>query len=153
MYTGILKTYHIIVRGLNTRMNYSKILTNVTIDADSPSLLLANLTEGITYTVSVAAATSAGLGPFSTPSVLSIDPLTKTLDKTHRFQINRDLADDFLTQPWFIGLLGLILAVMMLSFGAMVFVKRKHMIMKQAALSTMRGKYFHSNIDFFFSQF
>lgn len=48
--------------------------------------------------------------------------------------------DDFLTQPWFICLLGLVLAVLMLSFGAMVFVKRKHMIMKQAALSSMRGK-------------
>lgn len=48
--------------------------------------------------------------------------------------------DDFLTQPWFICMLGLVLAVLMLSFGAMVFVKRKHMIMKQAALSSMRGK-------------
>lgn len=47
--------------------------------------------------------------------------------------------DDFLTQPWFIGLLGLVLAIMMLSFGAMVFVKRKHMIMKQAALTSMRA--------------
>lgn len=47
--------------------------------------------------------------------------------------------DDFLTQPWFIGLLGLVLAIMMLSFGAMVFVKRKHMIMKQAALKGLRG--------------
>lgn len=29
----------------------------------------------------------------------------------------------------------------MLSFGAMVFVKRKHMMMKQSALNTMRGEY------------
>lgn len=48
--------------------------------------------------------------------------------------------DDVLTQPWFIVLLGLILAIMMLSFGAMVFVKRKHMLMKQSALGTIRGK-------------
>lgn len=50
--------------------------------------------------------------------------------------------DDFLTQPWFIALLGSILAIMMLSFGAMVFVKRKHMLMKQTAISTLRGKFF-----------
>lgn len=81
---GILKNYHIIVRGLDTRMNYSKILTNVTIEAQSPTLLLANLTEGVTYTVSVAAANDAGVGPFSSPSVLSIDPITKSLDKTIR---------------------------------------------------------------------
>lgn len=48
--------------------------------------------------------------------------------------------DDFLTQPWFIVLLGTILAILMLSFGAMVFVKRKHMLMKQTALTTMRGE-------------
>lgn len=49
--------------------------------------------------------------------------------------------DDFLTEPWFIVLLGSILALMMLSFGAMVFVKRKHMLMKQGALGTIRGKF------------
>lgn len=48
--------------------------------------------------------------------------------------------DDFLTKPWFILLLGSVLAIMMLSFGAMVFVKRKHMLMKQGALNTMSGK-------------
>lgn len=49
--------------------------------------------------------------------------------------------DDFLTQPWFIAILGSILAIMMLSFGGMVFVKRKHMLMKQSALSTIQGKF------------
>lgn len=48
--------------------------------------------------------------------------------------------DDFLTEPWFIVLLGSVLALMMLSFGAMVFVKRKHMLMKQGALGSIRGK-------------
>lgn len=83
-FLGLLKNYHIIVRGLDTRMNYSKVLTNVTIEAQSPTLLLANLTEGVTYTVSVAADNDAGIGPFSSPSVLSIDPVTKSLDKTIR---------------------------------------------------------------------
>lgn len=59
-----------------------------------------------------------------------------------RYPINHEHMDDFLTQPWFIALLGSILAIMMLSFGAMVFVKRKHMLMKQTAISTLRGKFF-----------
>lgn len=52
-----------------------------------------------------------------------------------RYPINH--VDDFLTETWFIVLLGSILAIIIMSFGAMVFVKRKHMLMKQGAL----GKY------------
>ena len=58
--------------------------------------------------------------------------------------------DDFLTQPWFIALLGSILAIVMLSFGAMVFVKRKHMLMKQSALTTIRGKFIYFILVFTF---
>lgn len=46
--------------------------------------------------------------------------------------------DDVITRPWFIALLGSIFIVMMLSFGAMVFIKRKHMLMKQSAINQMR---------------
>ncbi|ETN61240.1 hypothetical protein AND_007106 [Anopheles darlingi] len=74
---GILRSYNIIVRGVDLRSNYSKILSNVTIDATSSTLLLANLTEGVTYTVSIAAATIAGMGPFSNPATLRLDPITK----------------------------------------------------------------------------
>lgn len=68
-------------------MNKSRVLTNVTIDATAPTLLLANLTEGVTYTVSVAAGNRAGLGPYSSPATLRLDPITKRLDQTasHRF--------------------------------------------------------------------
>ncbi|XP_065081068.1 roundabout homolog 2-like [Ochlerotatus camptorhynchus] len=137
---GMLQTYQVIVRGLDLRSNYTKVLSNVTIDAGSPNLLLANLTEGVTYTVSIAAATNAGMGPFSSPATLRLDPVTKQLDQTsHRYPINHDNMDDILTKPWFIAVLGTILALMMLSFGAMVFVKRKQMLMKQSALTALRG--------------
>ncbi|XP_055601197.1 roundabout homolog 1-like [Uranotaenia lowii] len=137
---GILRTYHILVRGLDLRSNYTKILSNVTINATTPNLMLANLTEGVTYTVSIAAATSAGLGPFSNPATLRLDPITKQLDQSsHRYPINHDNMDDILTKPWFIAVLGTILALMMLSFGAMVFVKRKQMLLKQSALNSLRS--------------
>uniref|UniRef100_A0A182JEU5 Uncharacterized protein n=1 Tax=Anopheles atroparvus TaxID=41427 RepID=A0A182JEU5_ANOAO len=139
-HNGVLRSYNIIVRGVDLRSNYSKVLSNVTIDAASSTLLLANLTEGVTYTVSIAAATNAGMGPFSSPATLRLDPVTKQLDQTsHRYPINHDNMDDILTQPWFIAVLGSILVLMMLSFGAMVFVKRKHMMMKQSALAALRG--------------
>ncbi|XP_052863917.1 roundabout homolog 2-like [Anopheles cruzii] len=137
---GILRSYNIIVRGVDLRSNYSKVLSNVTIDATSSTLLLANLTEGVTYTVSVAASTIAGVGPFSNPATLRLDPITKELDQTsHRYPVSHENMDDFLTQPWFIVILGSFLALMMLSFGAIVFVKRKHMMMPQPALVTIRA--------------
>lgn len=139
---GVLKNYLIVVRGINTVENTSKILTNVTIDALTSSLMLANLTEGVTYTVSVAATNTAGVGPFSKPAILRIDPITRRLDtsSTQRFPLHNDHMDDILTQPWFIVLLGIILVLLMLSFGIMVFIKRKQMMMKQSTLSTLRGK-------------
>ncbi|KAL7043559.1 hypothetical protein ACKWTF_001570 [Chironomus riparius] len=140
-YNGVLKSYNVIVRGVNIYENISKILTNITIDSASSSIMLANLTEGVTYTVSVAAINRIGIGPYSTPAFLRLDPITKRLDTsfTYRFPLNNDHMDDFLTQPWFIILLGTILVIMMLSFGIMVFIKRKHMLMKQSAFNGLAG--------------
>lgn len=59
----------------------SKVLTNMTVDGDSPKLLLANLSAGVTYSVSIAASTRVGIGPFSVPSILRLDPHTKRLDQ------------------------------------------------------------------------
>lgn len=89
---GLLMSYFVIVRGVDTSQNVSRILTNVTIDAATPTLLLANLTWGVTYTVSVAAANNAGLGPFSAPAPLRLDPKTKRLDQTlsHRYVVQRN---------------------------------------------------------------
>lgn len=50
---GYLLEYHVIIRGHDNH-NYSKVLTNMTVDGDSPKLLLANLSAGVTYSVSVA---------------------------------------------------------------------------------------------------
>lgn len=46
----------------------------------SPTLLLGNLTAGITYTVRVAAATRAGVGPFSAFATLRLDPTSRVVD-------------------------------------------------------------------------
>lgn len=142
-HNGMLKSYNVIVRGVNIYENISKVLTNITIDATSSSIMLANLTEGVTYTVSVAALNRIGIGPYNSPAMLRLDPITKRLDtsNTYRFPLNNDRIDDFLTKPWFIILLGTILVIMMLSFGIMVFIKRKHMLMKHSAFNGLAGKF------------
>ncbi|XP_070489904.1 protein sax-3-like [Chironomus tepperi] len=135
-YNGVLKSYNVIVRGVNIYENISKVLTNLTIDATRSSIMLANLTEGVTYTVSVAAMTNAGLGPFGMPIIMRLDPTTKKLDTSfsYRFPLHNEHLNDFLTQPWFIILLGTILVIIMLSFGVMVYIKRKHIMAKQSSL-------------------
>lgn len=76
---GILKNYHVIIRGYDSN-NVSRILTNMTVDGSSPKLMLTNLTAGVTYSISVAAATKIGYGPYSLPSILRLDPSTNKLD-------------------------------------------------------------------------
>jgi hypothetical protein len=140
---GILKSYNVIVRGVNVYENVSKVLTNITIDSTSSSIMLTNLTEGVTYTVSVAAINRIGAGPYNQPAILRLDPITKKLETsfTYRFPLHNDHADDFLTKPWFIILLGTILVIMMLAFGVMVFIKRKHILMKQSAFNGLSGEH------------
>jgi roundabout, axon guidance receptor 2 len=76
---GILRNYHVIIRGYDA-YNVSRILTNMTVDGNSPKLMLTNLTAGVTYSISVAASTKIGYGPYSSPSILRLDPNTNKLD-------------------------------------------------------------------------
>lgn len=52
------------------------VLSNVSVSADSPSLLLTNLTAGVVYVVEAAAVTRMGSGPYSAPATLRLDPAT-----------------------------------------------------------------------------
>lgn len=139
---GVLTQYFVIVRGVDIRENASRILTNVTLEASpTPSLMLANLTWGVTYTVSIASGNNAGLGPFSSPAPLRLDPRTKKLDQSlgggRRYVLDVDDEGDFMTEAWFILLLGGLLIVMMISFVGMIFAKRRHMLMKQGTPLTV----------------
>ncbi|XP_067624205.1 roundabout homolog 2 [Eurosta solidaginis] len=137
---GILTNYNVLVKGLDSH-NTTRIFKNMTIDAGSPTLLLANLSSGVTYYISVAAATKMGVGPFSKPTILRMDPRTQSLDTGYtRYPINRDIADDFLTQTWFIILLGSIIALIVFLFGALVLFKRYQFI-KQTSLGSLHGNH------------
>lgn len=50
------------------------VLSNVSVAANSPSLLLTNLTAGVVYVVEAAAVTRVGPGPYSAPATLRLDP-------------------------------------------------------------------------------
>ena len=47
---------------------------------------------------------------------------------------------DFLTETWFIALLGSMVAVMVLLFAAMLLVRRRQLLNKKSALSNINGK-------------
>lgn len=48
------------------------------------SLLLGNLSSGISYYVRVAAATRAGLGPYNAPATLRLEPSSRVTDNNYQ---------------------------------------------------------------------
>lgn len=60
--------------------------------------------------------------------------------KLPRHPINHNMADDILTQTWFIVMLGSIIAIIIFSFIGMVLIKRIQFI-KQTSLTNIHGMY------------
>ncbi|KAJ9575392.1 hypothetical protein L9F63_025657, partial [Diploptera punctata] len=149
-HNGILKNYQVVVRGGGESNNgTTRILTNVTVGATTPSLLLTNLTAGVTYIVQASAATRAGPGPPSAPATLRLDPTSRLLlkDQHHRQPIVNDPSltpglsgSDFLTETWFIALLGSMVAVMVLLFAAMLLVRRRQLLTKKSTLTNLDSR-------------
>lgn len=50
----------------------------------TPSLMLGNLSSGISYYVRVAAATRAGLGPYNAAATLRLEPTSRTADNNYQ---------------------------------------------------------------------
>ncbi len=57
------------------------LLSNVSVNSATPSLLLTNLTTQASYSVLVAAATKVGIGPYTPPANLRLDLSSKLLFK------------------------------------------------------------------------
>lgn len=72
---GELQGYKVEVISNNTDSK-----TDVISVGTAPTLLLGNLTSGVSYSVRVAATTRAGVGPFSSPAVLRLDPVSQIVD-------------------------------------------------------------------------
>ncbi|KAK6638440.1 hypothetical protein RUM44_008869 [Polyplax serrata] len=135
-HNGIIRSYLVVVEGNG--------LNNVTVSTSSPSLLLTNLTAGVTYSVRTAASTKAGVGPFSSAASLRLDPASRVLLTDHHLRqsfgspggesVNPETysGNDFLTETWFIALLGSMVAVMVLLFAAMLLVRRRQLELKKS---------------------
>lgn len=67
---SLLPSFQIQVKAYNS----SKILAQMSLNASTTSVLLNNLTSGAVYTARVVAYTRAGLGPYSAPVTLVMDP-------------------------------------------------------------------------------
>lgn len=65
---------------VEVRSNNSDSKTDILTVGTTPTLLLGNLTSGVSYSVRVAATTRAGIGPFSPPAVLRLDPISQVID-------------------------------------------------------------------------
>lgn len=139
---GVLTSYNVLVRCVNFYQNISKLLTNITIEAESSRITLVNLTEGVSYTISVAAVNRIGSGPYNEPAIIRLDPLTKKLDTTFTYRLPTDDNgfDTLATKPWFIILLGATIVILALSLAMIVFIRRKQAWLKKSAFNGLSGE-------------
>ncbi|XP_045476032.1 roundabout homolog 1-like isoform X2 [Harmonia axyridis] len=113
------------------KANGSEAVENIDVGTN-PTLLLGNLTAGISYHVRVAASTRAGIGPFTPSATLRLDPASRVTDNQHQRPMGTDYhPGDFLTETWFLALLICLITVMLLLFAAMLFVRRRQMLLEK----------------------
>ncbi|XP_054272465.1 roundabout homolog 2-like [Macrosteles quadrilineatus] len=133
---GVIRYYQVVVRG-GPALN-GTLLTNVTVNAASPSLLLTNLTAGLMYLVQAAAVTRVGSGPYSSPATLRLDPYSRLLNNYRYPTLEQPefttTTPKFVTETWFVVVLMSLVAIMCLLFAALLFVRRRQLDAKMTAL-------------------
>ncbi|XP_053688228.1 roundabout homolog 2-like [Sabethes cyaneus] len=123
---GVLQGYKIQVKA----GNISKLLAQMTLNASSASVMLNNLTTGSSYGIRVAAFNRAGLGPYSKPVHLVMDPSFVIVPQGVHNSYN-DYEDyrhhNFLHETWFMIFVVLSLFVILLFtiIGGVIFFKRR----------------------------
>ncbi|XP_050437728.1 protein sax-3-like [Adelges cooleyi] len=128
-HNGVITSYQVIIQG---GVSWD-VLSNVTVSAGTPTLLLTNLTSGVKYKVMIAAATKVGLGPYT-------DPITLPTDSTDQIRnLNADISNheemkEFVAEPWFIVLMAGVITLMLLLFAAVLFVRYRQMDAKKSHL-------------------
>lgn len=80
---GIITGYNVVVNWLDIPANKSMVAINTTVQ-QATSLIMTNLTSGVSYSVQIAAETIVGLGPFSQKIYLNIDSRSVGLDPLSR---------------------------------------------------------------------
>lgn len=72
-HNGVIVSYQVVIQGGASW----DVLSNVTVSASTPTLLLTNLTSGVRYRVMIAAVTKIGFGPFTNPIILPTDSMNQ----------------------------------------------------------------------------
>ena len=123
---GVLLGYQIHVKG-----NGSTFHSNLTLNATTTQFVLTNLSLNQEYSLRAVAFTKIGLGPFSPPAALVMDPthLKLDLDDEGRgigghSERNSVQIGDVVSEPWFIALVTSVIAVLMLIFVGIVVYRR-----------------------------
>lgn len=80
---GAITGYNVIVNWLDIPANKSMVAINTTVQS-ATSLIMTNLTSGVSYSVQIAAETVVGLGPFSSKVYLNIDSRSVGSDPVSR---------------------------------------------------------------------
>ncbi|KAG6448054.1 hypothetical protein O3G_MSEX005292 [Manduca sexta] len=133
---GIITGYNVVVNWLDIPANKSMIAINTTVH-QATSLIMTNLTSGISYSVQIAAETIVGLGPFSQKVYLNIDSRSVGLDPLSRYPINGEVsivAGDFVMETWFYFLIGAIVLFKVIVIGGIIYVRKHNIFAKKSAL-------------------
>lgn len=72
-HNGVIISYQVVIQGGASW----DVLSNVTVSASTPTLLLTNLTSGVRYKVMIAAATKIGFGPYTDSIMLPTDNMNQ----------------------------------------------------------------------------
>ncbi|XP_069684562.1 roundabout homolog 2 isoform X2 [Periplaneta americana] len=125
-HNGILLGYKIQVKG-----NGSKVLAQMTLNATTTSVLLNNLTTGGSYTARVVAYTRVGLGPFSAPAPLVMDPALLHQHPPRAHPSEGGDAGSVVREPWFLLLVGGTVLAVVLGFVGTLYLRRRQALSKE----------------------
>lgn len=80
---GQITGYNVLVNWLDIPVNKSMVAINTTVQS-ATSLIMTNLTSGVSYSVQIAAESVVGLGPYCQKVYLNIDSRSVGLDPLSR---------------------------------------------------------------------
>ncbi|XP_011310480.1 roundabout homolog 2-like [Fopius arisanus] len=107
----------------------NKILGQMSLNASTTSVIINSLTTGGLYTARVAASTRAGLGPFSNPTLLNMDPgqLTQLPPKTDPSHGGISIV----SETWFLILMITMVFTILAGLAGVLYVRRRQAMSKQ----------------------
>ena len=102
----------------------NSLVANFTLEPSATSLMLNNITTDVIYSVRLAVFNRAGMGPFSAPVSLRVEP-SLVLQHSVSPELPVHSPDLVLNQTWFVSLVGILSIILILLAVGFVFIKRK----------------------------